>query len=144
MLLLYWYNGSLISQHAFVMKERPHKSIDANLYIAILETFYSGKRRQQMQNVKRSLSEELNKQLFYQKNIYAIILHGFICHICQITYSSIVQSFNGKKYATLGGRHSSVVLSAPTILQPRALNTNHTIYAFSICIIEIVVRKERK
>ena len=40
-----------------------------------------------------------------------------------------------------GGRHSSVVLSAPTILQPRVQIPSTPSTLFSICI-EIVTRKE--
>ena len=36
-----------------------------------------------------------------------------------------------------GDRHSTVVLSAPTILQPWSSNPNLTIYAFSIYNVEI-------
>ena len=41
------------------------------------------------------------------------------------------------------GRHSSVVLSAPTILRYPGSNPKHTMYAFSICIIEIVREKDK-
>ena len=42
------------------------------------------------------------------------------------------------------GRHSSVVSSAPTICSRRFKSQAHTIYAFLICIIEIIMRKGRK
>ena len=45
--------------------------------------------------------------------------------------------------SNLGGRHSSVVLSAPTILWPRVRIPSTPSTLFSICI-EIVLRKERK
>ena len=52
----------------------------------------------------------------------------------------------GRRYAqtlaqVVGGRHSSVVLSAPTILQPRIRIPSTPSMLFSICI-EIVMRKE--
>ena len=43
-----------------------------------------------------------------------------------------------------GGCHSSVVLSAPTILQPQVQIPSTPSMLFSICIIEIVMRKEQK
>ena len=43
----------------------------------------------------------------------------------------------------MGGRHSSVVSSAPTILRPRVRIPSTPSKLFSICI-EIVTRKERK
>ena len=43
-----------------------------------------------------------------------------------------------------GGRHSSMVLSAPTILQPQVRIPTTPSTLFSICIIEFVMRKERK
>ena len=48
-----------------------------------------------------------------------------------------------QKHLQLGGRHSSVVSSAPTILQPGFESQAHHLCFFSICI-EIVTRKERK
>ena len=44
----------------------------------------------------------------------------------------------------LGDRHSSVVLTAPTILQPWVQIPSTPSTLFSICIIEIVMRKEPK
>ena len=48
------------------------------------------------------------------------------------------------KNALLGGRHSSVVLSPPTILWLRVQIPSTLCKLFSICIIEIVIRKGRK
>ena len=45
---------------------------------------------------------------------------------------------------SLGGRHSSVVSSAPTILRLRVQIPSTPSMLFLICIIEIVTRKERK
>ena len=44
----------------------------------------------------------------------------------------------------IGGSHSSVVSSAPTILRPRVRVPSTPTMLFSICIIEIVSRKWRK
>ena len=46
-----------------------------------------------------------------------------------------------RKFYARGGRHSSVVSSAPTILQPRFRIPSTPYILFSICI-EIVTRKE--
>ena len=43
-----------------------------------------------------------------------------------------------------GSRHSSIVLSAPTILRPRVWIPSRPSLLFSICIIEILIRKGRK
>ena len=45
----------------------------------------------------------------------------------------------GNNCWVLGGSHSSVVSSAPTVAA--GSNPEHTNYTFSICIIEIVMRK---
>ena len=47
------------------------------------------------------------------------------------------------KTSLMGGRHSSMVLSAPTILRPRVWIPNTPSTLFSICI-EIVSRKKQK
>ena len=44
----------------------------------------------------------------------------------------------------MGGRHSSVVSSAPTILRPRVRFPSTPSMLLSICIIKIVSRKKRK
>ena len=50
---------------------------------------------------------------------------------------------NQPKYKFWGGRHSSMVSSAPTILWPQVQIPSTPSTLFSICI-EIVMRKEQK
>ena len=47
-----------------------------------------------------------------------------------------------KIYYSWGGHHSFVVSSAPTIKAASGSNPKHTIYTFSNCIIEIVMKKD--
>ena len=57
-------------------------------------------------------------------------------HHIQFTFLS----YSSKQISLLGGCHSSAVSFAPTILRPRVRIPSTT---FSICIIEIVMRKGR-
>ena len=54
---------------------------------------------------------------------------------------SLILVTTNKNIYLQGGRHSSVVLSAPTILRPQVQIPSTPSMLFSICIIEIVLRK---
>ena len=56
----------------------------------------------------------------------------------------LAATVNCKNYMKLGGRHSYVGLSVPAILQPQVQIPSTPYKLFSICIIEIVMRKGRK
>ena len=55
----------------------------------------------------------------------------------------ICKNYQLLKHSYRGGSHSSVVLSAPTILRPQARIPSTPSMLFSICI-EIITRKEQK
>ena len=59
-------------------------------------------------------------------------------------YETSSKQRNQQIFFGWGGRHSSMVLSAPTILRPWVRIPSTPSMLFSICIIEIVTRKERK
>ena len=74
----------------------------------------------------------------------SLLNHHIILDLLLVSNLRILNIYNVvSMYLLLGGRHISVVSSAPTILRPRVRIPSTPSTLFSICI-EIVSRKERK
>ena len=91
----------------------------------------------QIKHTSRSLDNSFKYQLWLKRTDvqYWTILARLWCHLPSFSYIYVRSSI------AMGGRHSSLVSSVPTILWPRVRIPCTPSTLFSICFIVIVIRK---